>query len=484
MRLLLLSIFVFSYQLLFATDYVFTGSGDYTDPANWTGGMVPPSTLPSGSTITINGIATTSSDVGADGFYENDGVVTISASGSLALNNATQFANMGSIIVDGTLISNTTLEMYIGSNITVSGTFLHEGWSGNEGSLTINGGTLNNTGTLDNTFVNPGTILVDCGGSINNSGTFYPGNTTFNLCSAGLTNSGTLAGNSTITGNLTNEGILAPGNSPGLYTVTGNYSATSTATHNFEIAGTTSTDYDRLDVTGTATLDGTLTVLLIGGYTPSGVYDLPIITANSISGTFSSVNIPLGYTIVYNSDNVTLHYGTPLPVSFISFNASAIGITIQLEWKTSYEENDVGFYIERSANGSDWQSLSFVAGHGTSSVVENYVYNDMNPLQGTNYYRLKQLDLDGNFKYSDIVSASIKSSDRFVLYPNPAKGKLYFLAPQTGTVLIFNASGQKVFSKGLNHSQTIDLPDLSTGEYIIQLQKKDGSTQSGQFIVD
>jgi hypothetical protein len=489
MRVFLLSIFVCTCYLSFATDYVFTGSGDYSDPANWAGGLVPPTTLPSGSTITINGTAITSSSQELQDLGENDGVITVSVGGSLTLNNGTQFSNAGSVIVNGTLVSNTTFEAYPGSSITISGTFDNQGWIGNDGTITINGGTWQNknTGTLDNTFGIPdfpGIIVVDCGGSIDNSGIFNVGNTTFNDCSAGLTNSGTLAGNSTVTGNLTNAGILAPGNSPGLYTVTGNYSATATATHNFEIEGTTFAEYDRLDVTGTATLGGVLNVSLGGGYTPSGAYDLPIITASSITGTFSSVNLPVGYTIVYNSNNVTLRFGTPLPVSLINFKASAVENAIQLKWQTAYEENNVGFYIERSVNSRDWQSLSFIAGHGTSFIVEDYSYNDMNPLPGVNYYRLKQLDLDGNYKYSAIVSANAKTSDRLVLNPNPAKGKLYFLLPQTGRILIFNANGQTILSKELNHNQNIDLPNLNSGEYIIQLHGKDGSIQSEKFIVD
>jgi hypothetical protein len=487
MRVFFLSIFLCAGYLSFATDYVFTGNGAYTDPSNWKDGLVPPGDLSSGSTITINGIAVTSSSQDVQDLGGNEGLITISAGGSLTLNNGTQFSNAGSIIVNGTLISNTTFEAYSGSSITISGTFDNQGWIGNEATITINGGTWINYGTLDNTFGGsafPGVIIVDCGGSIDNRGIFNAGNTTFNDCSAGLTNSGTLAGNSTVTGNLTNAGILAPGNSPGLYTVTGNYSAALTAVHNFEIVGTTSTDYDRLDVGGTATLDGTLNVSLISGYTPSGVYDLPIITASSITGTFSSVNIPVGYTIVYNSNNVTLHFGTPLPVSLINFSASTIENAIQLKWQTAYEESNLGFYIERSANGRDWQSLSFIAGHGTSSVVEDYSYTDMNPLQGVNYYRLKQLDQDGVFKYSAVVSALIKISGRLVLYPNPTKDKLYFTTPQTGKILIFNTSGQKMLSEELNHSQTISLPNISPGEYLIQLRRKDGSIQNEKIIVN
>lgn len=474
-------------KLVFATDYVFTGNGAYSEPTNWQGGLIPPGTLNAGSTITINGSAITSSSVVAQDLGQNNGTITISIGGSLILNNGTQFTNAGSVLVNGTLTNNTTWEAFPGSSITISGTYINQFSILNEATITINGGTVNNTGTLDNAFnpTFPGTITIDCGGIINNiaPGILKVGNTTFLNCSSGVSNSGTLSGNSTITGNLVNSGILAPGNSPGLYTVSGNYTATGTATHNFQIAGTTTNLFDRLDVTGTVTLDGAFNGSLISGFTPSGVHDLLVITGNSVTGTFSSVNIPTGYTIVYNSNNVTLHFGTALPVSITQFNASISDKIVLLKWQTSSEQNNIGFYIERSADGNNWKQLSFIQGQGNSSTVHNYSYQDINPIEGINYYRLRQVDVDGNFKYSIIVSATLNAENQFIVYPDPVKSKLYFKSPQSGMLTIFGLSGQRMIKQRLDNSLSINIKILKSGEYIMVLQGNDRKKVSAKFVV-
>jgi len=475
-----------SSKMVFATNYIFTGNGAYSDPVNWQGGLVPPKNPNASSTITINGNAVTTSSIFVD-LGTNSGTITISVGGSLILNNGTQFSNAGSIIVNGTLTNNTNFQAFAGSTLSISGTYNNVVWIGNEATININGGTVNNTGTLDNEFNPgiPGTITVDCGGIINNiaPGIFKVGPTTFLNCSSGVSNSGTLSGNSTITGNLTNSGILAPGNSPGLYTVSGNYTATSTATHNFQIAGTTTSLFDRLDVTGTVTLDGIFNGSLISGFTPSGVHDLLVITGNSVTGTFSSVNIPTGYSIVYNSNNVALHFGTVLPVSITQFSASISDKIVLLKWQTSSEQNNLGFYIERSKDGNNWKELSFIQGQGNSSTINNYSSQDINPIEGINYYRLRQVDVDGIFKYSITVSATINAQNLFVVYPDPVKNKLFFKTPQSGVLTIFSLSGQRMIKKQLDNSQSINIRSLNSGEYIIVLQGNDGKTLRAKFVV-
>jgi len=482
--LMLSAVLLCSSKMVFATNYVFTGNGAYLNSTNWLGGLVPQGEIQSDDTVTINGTAITTVSLGYGDLWMNLGVLTITVGGSLTM-NGTHFENIDLMIVNGTLINNSAaFRIDTLGSLTVSGTFENNYWVGNEGFATITG-TWNNSGTLDNTSGPDilGTILVDCGGKINNTGIFKIGNTTFTPCSAGLSNSGTLSGNSTITGNLINSGILAPGNSPGLYTVNGNYTATGTATHNFQIAGTTISLFDRLDVTGTITLDGVFNGSLISGFTPSGVHDLLVITGNSVTGTFSSVNIPTGYSIVYNSNNVTLHFGTALPVSITQFNASISDKIVLLKWQTASEQNNLGFYIERSTDGNNWKQLSFTPGQGNSSTINNYSSEDINPIEGINYYRLRQVDLDGNFKYSITVSATINAQNLFAVYPDPVKNRLFFKTPQSGTLTIFSVGGQRMIKKQLDNSQSINIRSLNSGEYIMMLQGTDGKTLSTKFLV-
>lgn len=308
MKSALLTLSLFLSCCILKAQYVFTGNGAWSDVNNWQNGSKPPSTtISSGVTVTIQGTATTSTAFPYD-LSANNGSLIIAAGGSLSINIETQFSNQGSVTVNGSLNSNTMWEAYNGSSLTVNGTFNNKNVFGNQALITVNNaGVINNTGNLDNTFVNPiGQITLNCGSTINNNGVFKPGNLIKSDCAV-INNNSILSGNSTIAGSLVNSATLAPGNSTGTYTITGDYTAMSTAIHNFEVGGTSAGEYDVLNVNGKVILDGILNVSLINGFTPSTTHDLPIITGN-ISGTFTTVNIPNSYSLVYTSNSVLLRH--------------------------------------------------------------------------------------------------------------------------------------------------------------------------------
>jgi hypothetical protein len=88
-----------------------------------------------------------------------------------------------------------------------------------------------------------------------------------------------------------------------IFNITGDYTATSTAVHNFKIAGATEGLYDGLNAGGIITLDGTLNVSLIDGFVPTTNHDIPIVKG-IITGKFSTVNIPSRYTLIYNTNRL------------------------------------------------------------------------------------------------------------------------------------------------------------------------------------
>jgi hypothetical protein len=117
----------------------------------------------------------------------------------------------------------------------------------------------------------------------------------------------------------------------------------------------------------------------------------------------------------------------PLPVELSSFTANALGGTkAELNWATATEVNNYGFEIERalsvSAHSRDWKKIGFVEGNGNSSSTKKYSYIDNNLFGGSKFmYRLKQIDNDGKFEYSDIVEVEVVP-DKYELsqnYPNP-----------------------------------------------------------------
>lgn len=186
----LLSTFLFN--SISATTYVFIGKGAWTDASNWKGQLIPPSNLKAEDTVVINGNAIASSQNGQDDFASSDGSVAILAGGSLTLQNAIQFSNnSGSFVVFGTLTNKTNFVVYEKSSFSVYGSVINEATISNLGLLTVNGGSIMNSGKLDNT----GQIIENCGSTISNTttGTFNIGNSTLN-CGTKILGSGTVSG--------------------------------------------------------------------------------------------------------------------------------------------------------------------------------------------------------------------------------------------------------------------------------------------------
>jgi hypothetical protein len=113
--------------------------------------------------------------------------------------------------------------------------------------------------------------------------------------------------------------------------------------------------------------------------------------------------------------------GTSLPVTLIDFTGRMEKNGVVLNWKTSFEQNNKGFEIERSYDGNNFQSIGFVASGGSSNATRSYSFNDRDVVQKINYYRLKQLDLDNHFEYSKVVTIKKGSAAAkpFVILNNP-----------------------------------------------------------------
>jgi pectate lyase len=142
-------------------------------------------------------------------------------------------------------------------------------------------------------------------------------------------------------------------------------------------------------------------------YTLDSAYDIPqIVPALAGSGKYD-----------FSNPNYII------PVELVSFTASANGTNALLQWITATELNNHGFEIERIDRISGWTNIAFIPGEGTSTERREYSYSDRNLLPGRYEYRLKQIDYDGKFTYSTVVSVDIELTPRqFALaqnYPNP-----------------------------------------------------------------
>ena len=176
-----------------------------------------------------------------------------------------------------------------------------------------------------------------------------------------------------------------------------------------------------------------------------------------------------------------------LPVELTSFTAtSQIGRVI-LNWATATETNNLGFEIDRKQDNSEWENIGFVEGHGTTIEPKEYIYiDDISTVRTTSLvYRLKQINFDGSFEYSDVVEVEVVPI-QFELsqnYPNPFNPSttIRFSLP-TATQLkinIYNMIGEQVatLAEGMYesgyHKVTFNASSLPTGTYIYRLESNE-----------
>ena len=197
------------------------------------------------------------------------------------------------------------------------------------------------------------------------------------------------------------------------------------------------------------------------------------------------------YWGIYDDDNFTIWnlgqfqnaLNIPLPVELSSFTAKIINDKVELNWLTMTEVDNYGFDIERKVNKSEWQKIGFVEGHGNSNSPNSYSFVDNHLTGGSEFrYRLKQIDTNGNYEFSEIVEIEYLPQN-FVLYqnyPNPfnPSTKIRYSIPQSSNVIIkvFDILGNEIETlvneekPAGNYEVEFDASGLSSGMYLYKLQ--------------
>ncbi|MFM8710383.1 MAG: T9SS type A sorting domain-containing protein, partial [Sphingomonadales bacterium] len=176
--------------------------------------------------------------------------------------------------------------------------------------------------------------------------------------------------------------------------------------------------------------------------------------------------------------------GSPLPVTFTSFSATKDGKNNLLSWSTAAEQNNAGFEVQRSTDGTTYENIGFVkslSATGNSSTPLSYTFTDFSPLGLQQYYRLKQTDLDGKFAYSAIVLVKREAPATLTVtkvYPNPSTSSIYINAacPAATTLqlAVVDMNGRVVGRKQVNAlvgNNGFDMPvaQLAPGTYLLQV---------------
>ena len=200
---------------------------------------------------------------------------------------------------------------------------------------------------------------------------------------------------------------------------------------------------------------------------PGGLYA----ATGSGSANGVSVNWVLGSLNSFSELSV-------LPVRLISFEGqvNAAGLA-ELHWKTAEETNNLGFEIQKSPDGKNWELLGWVDGAVDSKTEKSYKYVDQEFVT-TSYYRLRQVDTDDSYSYSKIICIipEKESLDRFYVYPNPSReNKVRVQMPErTQRLILFDQLGRKLGqfeAPDTNHIITLPHP----GSFMLQIDTPVGS---------
>jgi len=205
--------------------------------------------------------------------------------------------------------------------------------------------------------------------------------------------------------------------------------------------------------------------------------------------SFNAVDNALGYSV--GKVGLILRYNdtTYIPVELISFEVTVNGNEKVLTWITASELNNKGFFIEKSSNKINWETIGFVNGHGTTTKTTSYTFTDYGIINEQVYYRLKQVDYNGDFYYSDVIEVIVSNPISFALsqnFPNPFNSTttIRYQLPVDDFVnlILYDIIGNEVKTfidenkKAGYYTISLNATDLSSGIYFYKLTAGENSS--------
>ena len=216
------------------------------------------------------------------------------------------------------------------------------------------------------------------------------------------------------------------------------------------------------------------------GFTRSATYD---VGCTELNGSGTIIASPL--------DSNEVGAGKPvktLPVHLLSFKTLLVNRVTNIDWTVTNEQNFKAYNIEWSVDAERYQSIGMIASKGISSGPVNYNFQHNNTAIGSNYYRLKMIDKDGTFQYSNVRLVNVVKNISLSIYPNPAQQYLTIdlngtLQPQT-EVIMTDPNGKEIKRlKLVGNTVNISLQNLLPGLYLIKLFENGRSISNHPIIV-
>lgn len=207
------------------------------------------------------------------------------------------------------------------------------------------------------------------------------------------------------------------------------------------------------------------------------------------------ISTSTGLIIYFNSLSQSSKASTfPTEIALFTATLNNTGTNVQVYWVTESELNCDYFTIQRSANGIDYTQLTEIPGAGTSTAQLTYTFNDMHPLTGVSYYRLKYTDIGGEYHYGAIQSVNNEftpPANNINVYPIPASNCVYVdvnaYSLSTSQIVVVSITGKisKSITVDLKEGKNkikIDITDLPNGIYFVNLQDQSGNKISQKMI--
>lgn len=212
---------------------------------------------------------------------------------------------------------------------------------------------------------------------------------------------------------------------------------------------------------------------LTGGFVVSGIVTMAGATANGNEAQM----VEFGFA---NSSSAP----GPLPVVWGGFAGKRVNnSTVALQWRTMQEQNASHYNVQRSEDGIRFRTIAIVAAQGTTSSVSDYNFDDKNATAATHFYRLEQVDLDGSINYSSIIKQGNGGQKTLVGGLGSNKIMVQFFSNDSRQFRIVNNSG--IIVKQMNSTtqqQVLDVNNLSTGVYALQIINSDGTSEVHRFV--
>lgn len=288
--------------------------------------------------------------------------------------------------------------------------------------------------------------------------------------------------------------ITAAYDNSGIALPTANITTTLSSNVNRSVSGTTvklvghSSSSETIDSFSSGAACGNTTVK----FTPPAGYPLKTFTikyrpayGTSTSNAYYNMNPkPAAQYVSFSNLSFVATTGcsnlTTLPIELISFNAKRIDDLVKLNWQTASEKNNDYFTLERSTDGINFEEFKRLKGAGNSYEIKNYNADDEKPSNELSYYRLKQTDYNGRFKYSDIVSVDADNSKANISHiaPNPTTSDINFdfYTPVKGELIyeVTDLTGRAIISKSEmmeagNTKVSADLDEIPDGIYFLKV---------------